>query len=343
MLDTLKRLPDPVGMKKQDIVDMLLREEYGYLPERPYSVTAIERTEQKFCMGKAVLEKIILNCKSDFGEFSFPIYYAYPKHKTNVPCFIHINFRDLVPDRYQPTEELIDLGYATLTFCYKDITSDSGDFTDGLAGVVYPDGARKDTDCGKIGLWAWAAMAVMDFAQTLPELDKNRISVAGHSRLGKTALLAGALDERFYCAFSNDSGNSGAALARDSDQETIAMITKQFPFWFCENYKKYANREDEMPFDQHWLIAANVPHKVYVASAVDDPWACPKNENMACIAGSEYYKSYGMKGFVSPNRLAEVGECFHEGDIGYHLRAWGHFFSREDWLKYVEFLELKFK
>ena len=233
MLEMLKHLPTPVGLGKKEIIDMLLKEEYGYLPERPFSVTLARKEEQKFYMGKAMLEKCILNCKASFGEFSFPVYYAHAIGKKNIPCFIHINFHDQVPDKGQPTEELIDLGYAPLTFCYKDVTSDNGDFTNGLAGVVYPDGVRKNTDCGKIGLWAWAAMAVMDYAVTLPELDPKRISVAGHSRLGKTALLAGALDERFYCAFSNDSGNSGASLARGSDQETIAMITKQFPYWFC--------------------------------------------------------------------------------------------------------------
>ena len=76
-----------------------------------------------------------------------------------------------------------------------------------------------------------AAMAVMDYAMTLPELDHERILVAGHSRLGKTALLAGALDERFYCAFSNDSGCSGASLARENDGETIAKIVKAFPYF----------------------------------------------------------------------------------------------------------------
>lgn len=337
-------LPSPMRLSKNEIVDTLLREEYGYLPARSRSVTAtLEKRDKNFCAGKADLQKIILTCKAEWGEFSFPVYYVCPNKKQNVPCFIHVNFQDLIPCKYQPTEELVDNGFATLTFCYKDVTSDDGDFTNGLAGVVYPDGRRKSDDCGKIGLWAWAAMAVMDYAKTLPELDKSRICIAGHSRLGKTALLTGALDERFYCAFSNDSGCSGAALSREKTGETIADIVKRFPYWFCDHYHKYAGDEKSLPFDQHWLIAANIPHKVYVASASEDLWACPENEYKACIAADEYYKSNGGEGFIHPDRLPAVGECFHDGDIGYHLRAGKHYFSREDWLYYIGFLKRHFR
>ena len=333
-------LPNPINISKEEIIDTLLKEEYGYLPKRPYSVTAeLESSDVKFCAGKADLQKLILTCKAEWGDFSFPFYYVCPKGQTNVPCFIHINFRDLIPDRYQPTEELVDHGYATLTFCYKDVTSDDGDFTNGLAGAIYPNGERNAHDCGKIGLWAWAAMALMDFAETLPELDHSKIFVAGHSRLGKTALLTGALDERFYCAISNDSGCSGAALARDNDGETIRNITDRFPYWFCENYKQYADNETALPFDQHWLLAANVPHKVYVASAAGDLWACPENEYLACVLASEYYENKTGVGFIHPDRFLTVGECCHNGNIGYHIRSGNHYLSREDWLRYIEFLE----
>lgn len=340
MTELLNKLPSPMNMDRKEILDLLLKEEYGIIPSAPYSVSAtVENTDKKFCAGKADLVTLRLNCKADWGEFSFPVYYVCPKNATApIPCFIHINFRDLIPDRYQPTEELIDNGYATLTFCYHDVTRDNDDFSDGLAGIIYPDGKQTDDGCGKIGFWAWAACAVMDYAVTLPELDKTRISVAGHSRLGKTALLAGAMDERFYCAFSNNSGCSGASISRDNSGETINNITNMFPFWFCKNYFKYANNEDMLPFDQHYLIAANAAHKAYVASAVGDLWACPENEYLSCVAASEYYEKHGRKGFVHPDRLPVVGDQFHEGDIGYHLRDGVHYFSREDWLTYLKFL-----
>ena len=337
----MMNIPMPDNMKKDEIISLLLTEEYGVLPKPPISVNAVEEScDDSFCAGKAPLKKIRLECKLEEGDFSFPVYYVCPVNaKKPLPCFVHINFRDNVPDRYQPTEEITDNGYALLTFCYNDVTMDNDDFTNGLAGVVYPDGKRNNTQCGKIGLWAWAVMRVFEYALTLPEIDSGKIMVAGHSRLGKTALLAGALEERFYCAFSNDSGCSGAAISRDKVGEHIAEIWDRFPYWFCENYKKYVNNENSLPFDQHFLIAANYPHKVYVASAAEDLWADPEKEYMGCVLASGYYEKHGMKGFVHPDRNPQVGEFFGEGNIGYHLRAGKHYFSREDWLRYMEFLK----
>lgn len=334
-------LPQPYGMEKKDITELLLREEYGYLPDGKVSVSAhTEDCNTAFCAGKANLNKIILTCQASFGKFSFPIYYTQPTNTEKaVPCFILINFGDEVPHKYLPAEEIVDNGFAVISFCYKDVTSDDGDFTNGLAGVVYPDGRLNPTDCGKIGLWAWAAMRVMDFALTLPELDKEHISIVGHSRLGKTALLTGMLDERFFCAFSNDSGCSGAALSRDKNGETIDDIYKVFPFWFCENYAKYRNSEALLPFDQHFLVSANYPHRVYVGSARGDLWADPENEYLTCVAASRYFEERGKMGFVHPDRYAEVGDVFADGYIGYHLRDGGHYLSREDWKHYIDYVK----
>ena len=345
-MNLLKTLPSPIGLSREEIIDLLLKEEYGYLPSAPYSVTATVKSEDtKFCAGKAELLSLELTCKAKWGEFSFPVYYTRVKatneKKHAFPCFVHINFRDNVPDKYQPTEELIDAGYSVLSFCYKDVSSDDGDFTNGLAGVVYKSGERSEYQCGKIGLWAYAACAVLEYALTLPEIDRTHISVVGHSRLGKTALLAGALDKRFFCAISNNSGCSGAALSRESKGETIADITRVFPFWFCKNYLKYAQNEDALPFDQHFLLAANANHKVYVASAIEDAWAYPKNEYLSCVAANDYFVSCGIDGFIHPDYIPEQPEKLHDGNIGYHLRVGTHYLGREDWQNFIEFLNSK--
>ena len=338
--DQLQMLPSPIGMEREDIVKLLLTEEYGFLPEAPERISAeiVDRYDN-FCAGKAILETIALTCHTKDGDFTFPVRFTCPVGVNGpVPCIIHINFRDMVPDRYEPSEEIVDMGFAVLSFCYKDVTSDDGDFTNGLAGLVYKDGQRTNTQCGKIGLWSWAASRVMDYALTRQELDHAHISVAGHSRLGKTALLTGALDQRFFCAHSNDSGCSGAAIARGTRGETIKVIYDVFPYWFCENYKKYQDNEQNMPFDQHFLVAANAPHRVYVASAEKDLWADPEKEYESCVAASAYYEEQGVKGFVHPDRLPVPGDYFGEGMIGYHLRTGTHYFSRVDWQHLCAFL-----
>ena len=238
-----------------------------------------------------------------------------------------------------PVEEIIDNGFAVISFCYQDITKDNDDFTDGLAGVLYENGKRGKNEAGKITLWSWAAQRVMDYAQTLDNLDLNNSIVCGHSRLGKTALLTAATDKRFKFAFSNNSGCCGAALSRGKNGEKIADICSAFPYWFCEEFLNYINNEDKMPFDQHYLAAAIAPRYVYISSAKEDIWADPVSEMLTCVAISEVYERYGEKGFVCADRLPRVGDVFHDGCVGYHLRDGLHYFSREDWNKAMTFVK----
>lgn len=334
-----ENLPCPDKLDKKDIVELLQKEEYGFLPFDDFKVSAeILDENSTFCAGKAILKKIKLTSRSSKGEFSFPLSYScLADNSKKKPLFILINFRPDVPDKYLPSEELADNGYDVMSFCYSDITTDDENFDNGVAKLFCPDGRRSPHTCGKIRMWAWALMRVIDYAVTLDFIDKERIFVVGHSRLGKTALLAGALDDRIRCAFSNNSGCSGAALSRNKKGETVAKICELFPYWFCENYKKYADKEETLPFDQHFLIAANYPHNVYVASAEGDLWADPENEYTSCLAASSYYTSRGKTGLVSYKETAQIGDRFDDGNIGYYKRAGLHYLSREDWLSFIKY------
>ena len=332
-----RNVPD---LKSRDeMLCVLQNEVYGFLPPTPDSISfkVTENTICNFCAGKAVLNKVITECRIGSKCFSFPFYATLPTDGKKHPFMILINFRDCVPDRYMPTEELVDNGFAVLSFCYQDITNDNHDFTDGLAGVLYENGVRKDNSAGKIAMWAWAAHRVMDYAERIDDiLDMNYSIVCGHSRLGKTALFTAATDERIKFAYSNDSGCAGAAITRDKKGETIKDICKNYSFWFCENYKKYIDNEHNMPCDQHFLVASIAPRKVLIGSASEDEWSDPISEQLCCLAASPAFN----KGFISSNETAQIGEEFFEGDIGYHLRKGLHYFSREDYIKLIKFVNI---
>lgn len=343
LVQLLQQRNIPALLEKEEMIRILQEEVYGIMPPKPDCIRweVQEDYIKRFCANKASFSKVTIVCELLGKEFSFPVSCVIPKSEGKHPFFVHINFRDDVPDRHQPTEELVDNGFAVLSFCYNDVTKDNGDFSDGLAGVLYQQKERRPNDPGKLAMWAWAAQRVMDYAQTLQNLDMNRSTVCGHSRLGKTALLTAATDERFAFAYSNDSGCSGAAITRDKEGETVADICKKFPYWFCENYQKYIGKEHEMPFDQHYLIASIAPRYVCVGSAVEDIWADPVSEMLGCVAASPAYEQCGAKGFVYEDKLPEVGDMFFDGPIGYHLRAGTHYFSREDWLKLIKFIYSK--
>ena len=339
----LKDRQVPALRSREEMLDIMQREVYGYLPKKPDTLTWQVQNNfiSNFCAGKVTSQKIDLTATWGDKSFTFPFVAVIPVGEGPYPFFIHINFRPNVPDQYMPTEEITDNGFAVLSFCYNDVTTDNNDFTNGLAGVLYEGRERGPLEAGKIAMWAWAAQRVLDYAEQEPRLDKSCVTVCGHSRLGKTALLCGATDQRFTFTYSNNSGCSGAAMTRDKMGETVEVISRVFPHWFCTGYRQYADREHEMPFDQHYLIASVAPRYAYVASAEQDTWADPYSEMLSCVAATPAYEALGLDGILCEDRLPEAGDRWHAGSIGYHLRAGEHYFGREDWNTVMDFIRSK--
>ena len=324
--------------RRKEIFSILENEIYG--TPVPFKKFNTEVSEDKIiCAGKGLHTSVKLSFP-EAENFSFPVEILRPDTKKKVPVFVFLNFRPDLYDRYLPTEEIIDNGFAVARIYYKDVTSDDGDFTNGIAKYAVKN-RENGADCGKIAMWAWSASRTLDYLETTNLFDMNNVAVMGHSRLGKTALVAGAYDERFKFVMSNDSGCSGAAITRGKVGETVDDICMRFPFWFCENYNKYRKAEDTMPFDQHFLLALSAPRYVSVHSAIEDRWADPDSEYLSCVAADDAYKILGEKGFVYPDRLPVIGDDFIKGSIGYSLRAGTHFLSRWDWNKYMNFIREK--
>lgn len=324
---------------------ILLSEEYGLPVPKPtkleFEVIQPNSVKRRFCAGDATRYEVIAHAEVCGKPFSFPFTAVIPNKKGKYPFIIHNDFEYLVPSKYLPAEEIINNGFALFELCYENVTSDDSDYTSGLSGILYPDGVRKNgNDPGKILMWAWANMRVMDYAMTLDCLDHEHSAVAGHSRLGKTALVTGMLDERFQYVISNDSGCSGTAITRGKIGEHISFITERFPYWFCENYKKYID-EEKLDFDQHMLLATIAPRTLLIGSAAEDAWADPDSEYLSCVAASKAWENLGLKGFIAPDRLPVPGADFHEGNICYHLREGAHYFSRRDWVTYMNIIREK--
>ena len=316
----------------------LLNEEYGELPAPPVKldVKTVSR-ESSFCAGKAVLQKLMLTCELEEGKsFSFPVRCAYPSGGGKYPVFVFPNFRPDVPDRYLPCEEIVDSGCAVVTFYYEDITSDDSDFTNGLAALLCPGG--DNTLRGKICLWAWAAMRALDYALTRADTDTACTAVIGHSRLGKTALYAGALDERFTAVISNDSGCGGAALSRGKCGERIAAITERFGYWFRSSFCAYSGNEYNAPFDQHFLLALVAPRKLYIASAAEDSWADSDSEYLCLCEAARVWQMLGFDDFKPYDRLLNANEAVTGKRIGCHKRSGSHYLSRYDWQRFIGFV-----
>lgn len=339
-----EKIKDKVDWEKRrsEIKDILCKEEYGYFPSKhvPISVELIE-SDDKYCRGTVIFRKILLTLHLEKGKFSFPVNVAIPKKNNSCPAFLYISFYDSFPNKYLPVEEICDQGFAVISFCYEDISSDNDDFSDGLSKFFCKNKSQKDF--GKILLWSWAAMHVMDYIQTLDEIDKENIAVVGHSRLGKTALLTGAFDERFRYTISNDSGQSGAAISREKVGEQVKNICERFSYWFCDKYSSYSEHIDMMPFDQHYLLSLIAPRNLYVASASEDMWADSRSEFLGCVAINQVYELYNKKGLIYEDRYPDIHEKLLDGMVGYHLREGWHYLSRHDWNNFIEYINKNMK
>ena len=330
-------------------LDTFAKQIYGKAPVGKPADLAFKLIQEdpKAMNGAATLKIVEISYSGPGGKGQFRLITFIPnKVQGAVPGFLLICNRDrkyIDPTRknkddFWPAEKIIARGYAAATFQNSEISKDENlNFNNGVHKAFDNfEGKRPDDAWGAIAAWAWGASRALDYFETIPEIDAENIAIVGHSRGGKTALWAGANDERFALTVSNNSGCTGAALARRKHGERIGRINKVFPHWFCGNYKNYNEKEDELPVDQHQLIALIAPRAIYVASASKDDWADPKGEFLAAAHAEPVYKLFGLKG-LNTMTMPEPDTPILTGHVGYHLRSGKHDLTSYDWEQYLNF------
>lgn len=329
---------------RKKTLDVIIREEYGKIDENGVEITVKNVTNDKFdedygyfFCGKAKHSALEFSLKKDGKEGAFIVDLFIPEKITSYNLVVQLDFMKYLPSKYCPVEELMDGGIAVAHLYYKEISTDDGDFSTGIAPLFC--NRENVYSAGKLSLWAYAAKIVGEYLLNNNYVKAGNLYVAGHSRLGKTALLAAAQYEIFSGCMVNCSGCCGAAISRDKHGETLKIITDVFPFWFAPNFKKYATNENEMPFDQHYLMSAVAPRKVFVVAASEDEWADTDAQYLCAEAASAAYGEFGLTGLKKRDKMLETGEKNVGGEIEFFARKGVHFFSREDWAFYLERLK----
>jgi hypothetical protein len=236
-------------------------------------------------------------------------------------------------------EASIDRGYAVATFYAGDIDPDKVDDVEGIHRFYFKPGQTEpgQHDWGTIAAWAWGLHRAVDYLASDRDLDPRRIAVTGHSRMGKTALLAGALDERIALVIPHQAGCGGTAPSRHDVGETVSQINKGFPHWFCREFKSFNAQVDRLPFDQHALVALCAPRPVLLTNAVLDTHADPLGQFRVLQAADPVYRFVGVDGLAA-DAAAESGR-FIDSRLGYFLREGEHSITPEDWKVFLDFAD----
>lgn len=255
------------------------------------------------------------------------------------PTLLDIETDDSDPDYWDVAGILASGRAAAVFYASEAQPDDRTQFPGKLTALFTQPGAERAPDeWGTLSVWAFAASRMVDILCKHPAIDADRISLAGFSRGGKTSLWCAAQDERVNAVLVNDSGCTGAAVSRGKRGENVASINAFFPHWFCPNYAQYAWKEDEMPFDQHMLVAAVAPRLCYVTSGSEDSWSDPDAEWQGAAEAEAAWRLLGDEAALTER--PPVNGAVQSGRIGYHLREGGHALTRWDWAQFLRFLDL---
>jgi hypothetical protein len=365
--DEVKDTVEWINRRRPEILLLFETEMYGKTPGRKIKATyTIISVDTMALNGQAIRKEVRIDFTSEPKAPSLMLLIYLPKSGKTVPVFLGLNFEGnhtvlndtgiTVSGAWQaqthargedslswPVKNIIGNGFALATIYYEEIDEDENNgFRNGIQPVFYSPGqtSPKPDEWGTIGAWAWGLSRAMDYLENDELVDSKKVAVFGHSRLGKAALWAGAQDSRFALVISNNSGCGGAALSKRIFGETVGSINTRFPHWFCGNFKKYNDKENELPMDQHMLIALIAPRPAYFTSAKDDQWADPKGEFLAACNANPVYRLFGREGLpvsVMPPVNSPV-----MGNLGYHIRTGPHALTYYDWDRFMEFARKQF-
>ena len=347
---------------------------YGSMPPAPADIKfLVQRVEPKFFNGKATLKEVVITLGPGKAPRLNLLMVVPNKREKPAPVFVGLNFcgnhtvladtNIALPTVWMPKscpgcgnnvatdagrgkqvdtwaiEQSIDRGYAIATFYNGDLDPDKPDFTDGIHPQYMKPGQteRRSTDWGSIAAWAWGFSRAIDYLVTDRDIDAKRIAAVGHSRNGKASLVAAAFDERIALVIPLQAGCGGTAPSRGKIGETVKQINDRFPHWFCDEFKKFNEQVDKLPFDQHSLIALVAPRAVLLPNAVEDTWANPKGQFEMLQAVDPVYRFLGAGG-LEAKEMPETGNLVNSR-LGYYIRPGKHSMTTGDWKVFLDYAD----
>ena len=342
--------------RRAELLELFQTELYGRLPPKPETMV-VEKTSEKLTEDRFAYERRYrLWFRADkTGPVIDWIVFVPRFAKGKVPVFLHLNYKgnDFIAtgktNHYTlPLEQIAAHGYAFMSAHYTQISADpktKADWDETAYNGVFELWGRRDpakTDNpGVIMAWAWGLMRGLDLAEQIPEIDATKAAVIGSSRLGKTALVAAAFDERFKVCIPNQTGAVGVQVMKRDFGENAKIQEFIFPHWYCKGFWKYKDDPSKQPFDQHLLLACVAPRALLLECFLSD-WFDPKGEFVAAKAASPVWQMLCGKGLGCETLPEPFSSEFVKPPFGYASRDESHGLSGYDWMWALDFADAAF-
>jgi hypothetical protein len=353
-------LPDPLVLKngqpvtdadiwwrqrRPEILDDFLTKIYGKIPTNTPAITwEVTATDTHALDGTAKMKTIVGHIDNALYPSASPsiriTLYTPAKATGPVPTMVAVTggFRRSGPGGGQgPLPQILALGWGYATVNTGAIQADNGaGLTSGIIGLVNEGKPRKPDDWGVLAAWSWGLSRAIDYFEKDKDVDALHLGIEGHSRWGKEALLAAALDSRWAIVYSSCSGEAGAKLHRHDMGESVDNVAGPGEYhWMAGNFLKYAGHWNDLPIDQHELIALVAPRPVFITGGTQDLWSDPSGEFKACVAAGPVYRLLGKKD-LGVTTMPAPDKGLVEGDLAFRLHAGGHTDSL-DWPAFLNF------
>jgi hypothetical protein len=348
------------NIRRPQIMSLLATNIYGRvpIPESPIKTEFQEVSIDKDFFDGRCTRKIVKAVFSNArGSVEMNIVVFLPNGSDKpVPVLLRMGFDQISGDKIEvdniqsygrlgngtPLIDFLDKGFGVVCIRGGDIINDEVSFSNSIQKLFYSgtQSLTKADEWGVIAGISWQFSRTMDYLETLPEIDIEKVAIIGFSKLGKSTLWAGAQDTRFAMVLSQNSGAAGAALWRRNFGENLKYITR-FPRWLCGNANKYVGSENDLPIDQHMLLACIAPRPLYVVSGINDLWADNQGEYLSTHYATPVYELFEEEGQTSKER-PRVNEPADERALAYHVRSGAHGYQQFDWDQYIKFMDFHF-
>jgi len=364
--DTIKSAEQWEKTRRHEIIEFFEQNIYG---EVPVPASPIQTSFELISEDTNVLEglctrrDVLITLENSIGKVTMPLILFVPNNVSKpVPSILLVNGSDIKSKRFQlnnpqrfgftrngaPLKQLMLRGIGLAAIDYQALGQDNrskeGKISGGIAELFFKEGQEftRKNEWGMIAIWAYAVSAGMDYLETDNSINPKQVAPLGCSIGGKVALWAAVTDQRFGMTLLATAGHGGDAIWRREFGETLDNMCVHLPTWICRNANKYAKNINDMPVDQHCLLATLAPRPFYVSNAQHDLWADQKGQWIGTYSAAPSYKLYGKKVAFTSSEQPPVDQPIIESGIGYHVRSGFHGLDLYDWEQYMKFMEYHF-